>query len=454
MSDHHIERATLLLKTGRAEEALTELGRVLVDDPEDAHAHALQALALSDLGEFSEALEAAQRASGADPEWAFPHYVTARVLLGGNKPRPALAAAEDAVALEPEEEDFHGTVASCHVMLSNWREGLAAAERGLALAPEDEYCTNLRALCLRQLGQVDEATSALESTLANDPDNAWSHQNMGYAAIQDGRYDDAIESFRESLRLDPSDEASRHGLAMALKGRVALYRPIIAWQLFCSKINARLGFGLILGLMILVNVVDKWLGPGSTAGSIVVVAYASFVWMSWAAEALFDVLLFLRNDLRPILTTREKIASLGVVICLVLAAAVLVVRLKFGLAGMEWSALVFAFAAIPMAAWAGLDNTKARAAGLLIAAVALIFASLSFGVQLHALSMIDWDLDLELPTDQAEALGTRVGQKLSFAGQLSFVSIIASVGSSWIMPFLGLVPEGRGGRGQRRRPRG
>lgn len=435
------------------EEALEPLGRALADDPGDAEAHALRALALSDLEDFPEALESAQRASGEDPDWSFPHYVTSQVLLRWGKAKPALAAAQEAATMDPDDEDHHALVSACHANLSQWREGLAAAERGLALAPEHGQCTNLRALCLRQLGEVDEAASALRTSLSDDPENAWTHQNLGFTALADGRYDDAIASFRESLRLDPTDEESRVGLATALKGRVPLYRPIIAWQLFCSKLSSRFGIGLVFGLMIVVNLVRRSLGPDSVIGTIVIVAYASLVWMSWAASALFDVLLFARSDLRPILTSREKAASLGVITCLLLALVALVARLVFGLPGMEWSAGVFAFAAIPMAAWAGLDNGKARGIGLVIAASALLFAGASFALQLYALSLIDWDLGLTGPADEMEALGERVRLSLSRASQLSLVSIVISVGSSWLMPFLGLVPERRGGRGARRRPR-
>ncbi|MFT5733800.1 MAG: tetratricopeptide (TPR) repeat protein [Planctomycetota bacterium] len=434
-------------------EALEQVGACLAEDPNNAEAHALGALALADMEEFPEALESAQRASGEDPEWAFPHYVTAQVLLRWGKKRPALVAAEEAVAIDPEDESYHAMVAACHIGLSHWREGLAAAERGLEVAPEDSQCTNLRALCLRQLGDADEAASALRTSLSGDPENAWTHQNLGFAALSDGRYDEAIASFRESLRLDPTDEQSRVGLATALKGSVPLYRPIIAWQLFCSRLSSRLGMGLVFGLMILVNVVRRWLGPDSTTGTIVIIAYASLVWMSWAASALFDVLLFARKDLRPILTAREKAASFGVIICLLLAMTALIARLKFGLEGMEWSAGVFAFAAIPMAAWAGLDNAKARGVGLLIAIAALLLGCASFGLQLHALSLIEWDLGLTGPADEMEALGERFQLNLSRASQLSLLSIVTSVGSSWLMPFLGLVPERRGGRGQRRRPR-
>ncbi|QDV08138.1 outer membrane protein PgaA [Planctomycetes bacterium Poly30] len=452
MSDA-ITRARLLMGSGRMQEALEPLGRALAENPSDAEAHALRALALADLEEFPEALESAQRASGEDPDWAFPHHVTAQVLLRWGKKRPALAAAEEAVAIDPENENHHAMVAACHASLSQWREGLAAAERGLALSAEHAQCTNLRALCLRQLGDVDEATSALRASLAEDPDNAWTHQNLGFASLANGRYDDAIASFRESLRLDPTDEESRVGLATALKGRVPLYRPIIAWQLFCSKLSSRFGIGLVFGLMILVNVVRRSLGPDSTVGTLVIIAYASLVWMSWAAGALFDVLLFARGDLRPILTGREKAASLGVITCLVLALAALAARITLGLPGMEWSAGVFAFAAIPMAAWAELDNAKARGMGLAIAIAALLLAGGSFALQLHAMSVIDWDLGLTGPADEIEALGARMRLSLSRASQLSLVSIVISVGSSWVMPFLGLVPERRGGRGQRRRPR-
>ena len=99
MSGSAIERARHLLAAGRNEDALEELGRALADDPDDAVAHGLRALALLDLERLDEALESAERAVGADPEHPFGHEVRGWVLLRAGRGKDALASAQEALAL-------------------------------------------------------------------------------------------------------------------------------------------------------------------------------------------------------------------------------------------------------------------------------------------------------------------------------------------------------------------
>lgn len=449
MSDDFAQRASLLLNSGRPDEALRVLDAKLAEDPSNAAAHGLMALCLLDMNEAPRALESAERATGEAPEWGFPRYVHANVLLRMGKAKNALLSAQDAVSLDPEDPDYHALVASCYVAMSKWREALTSAECGLELDPEDDRCTNLRALCLRQLGEVDEAESALRVSLGHDPENAWTFQNLGFAALQSGREDDAIAHFRESLRLDPTDEASRVGLATAIKAKVPLFRPLVVWQMYCSRLSARFGLGLILGFWVLVQVVNRTLPEGSAIGSVVLIIYASFVWLSWAGDSLFDVILLIKSELRGLLTRRERIASLGVLFCIVLAAAILVCRVAFGMPGQEWHALTAAFAAIPMGGWANLSNGRARAVGVTFACVALGAVLVAFGIHLYVLHAASWSMATRLP--EAEFASLR--EAMDRAGTLQGISLITSVVSSWVLTGLGFVPESQGGKGARRRPR-
>lgn len=453
MRSEAVQRAGLLLDQGQSESALEYLAKALAEDPADAGAHALRALALADLGEYEDALESAGRACGEAPDWAFPHYVTARVLLSMDKPGRALEPAKEAIALDPDDEDHYATLSACYVGLSRWDRGLEAAENGLALRPEHVQCTNLRAHCLRMLGSNDEAVEALHTSLANDPDNAWTHQSLGWSAIRAGRFDDAIASFRESLRLDPTDDDARVGLATAIKGKVPLFRPLLAWQLFSAKLSAKLGFGLVIGLVLLNRFIQSQLGPGSTLGTVLLVAYVSLVWMSWAGNALFDVLLLLRRDWRPILTAREKVASFGVIVCLILAAVALGLRAGTGLQGAEWIACAFAFTAIPTASWANMPNAKARNVGAAVALGAFLLALGSLALHVYALDLLGWDLSREVSMRELEELKTAAQPHLERGSQLYLLSVVVSIGSTWLFSALSFVPEGKGGRGTRRRPR-
>ncbi|MEM9379992.1 MAG: tetratricopeptide repeat protein [Planctomycetota bacterium] len=453
MTGSAVERARHLLAAGRNEDALVELGRALADDPEDAVAHGLRGLALLDLERLDEALESAERAVGADPEEPFGHEVRGWVLLRAGRRKDALASAEEALALDPDDVEVHDLVASANVTLRRWRAGLEAAERGLELDPEHARCLNLRALCLRQLGDKDEATTALGTALSNDPENAWTHQNLGMAHLAAGRHEEAIAAFKESLRLDPTDAASREGLATALKARYVLYRPIVAWQMLCGRLSERFGILLVVGFFLLHRVVQSALPEGSLFGKVLLTAYLSVVWMSWAGNAVFDLMLLAQPRLRGLLDARERVSALGVLVCLVLAAWGAVAALAFHGSVAETVALAGAFAAIPMSGWVRLPNGKARAVGIALAATAFGLVAAAASIDLWVTRDIGWDFLFDGVDAVPRADLEQWVARYDTASSLSLASLIVSVGSSWLLTALGFVPEARGGRGARRRPR-
>lgn len=449
MSGSPIERARLLLQSGRNEDALEELGRALAVDPTDAEAHGLRALALMDLKRLPEALESAQQAAGEDPEDAFGHRVLGWVLLRMQKPKPALASAEEALSIDPEDEGLYALQASCLVTLRRWDEGLVAAEAGLEIDPDDVQLTNLRALCLRQLGQRDEAADALRTSLGVDPENAWTHESLGWAAIHEGNKDEAIQHFKEALRLDPSDEGARTGLATALKARIPLYRPIIAWQLFCSRISERFGVMLVVGFFALHYGIQQVLPEGSPLGTVLLVAYGTVVWMSWVGNALFDLMLLSRASLRPILSGKETLASAGVLLCVLLAVASLGLHFYTGSPVEDDVAIAAAFAAIPTAGWVNLANGRAQLVGGLLAVAAFALVLVALAADLSVANWLGMDFRKELGVDEEFH---RMGSRLEWASQAAGISMLVSVGSSWVLTGLGFVPESLGTRGTRRRP--
>lgn len=455
----HSERAVHLLQAGRAEDALEELGKAIADDPEDAHAHALRGLALADLGDRDGAVASADRAIAAAPDWSYPWFAKAHILLS-HAPKEAQGAAEEALRLDPEEPDHHGILAASLVARKKWRAAAEAAAQGLELDPDHDQCLNLRAMALRQLGETDGAANALEVSLANEPENAWTLQNLGYLKLQEGEPEEAARLFREALRLDPEDGDSRAGLGLAIKARVPLFRPILAWQMLCERLSGALGLGLILGLWLVNRLVQSSSLKGTALGTSVLVAYIAFVWMTWAGSALFDVALLTNRSLRPILERREKVAAAGVGTVVVLALASLGMLFWWGGAAFGLPTMALAFAAIPVAGWAPLPNGRARALGAAIGGLAFALAVGSFAAAVlngppapgtGTESVVD-------PVDMDGVTGGAIGSvagptSLEIASTLMAAgSVILSVGASWLLTALGFVPERRGARGKGRRP--
>ncbi|HEU0051966.1 MAG TPA: tetratricopeptide repeat protein, partial [Longimicrobium sp.] len=304
------------MEQGRADMAEAELRQALRDDPHDPFPHALLALCLSRLERGPEALGEARQAVGLAPDFAFAHYAHARVLLEMDRADEAERAIRPAIEIDPDDPDFHAVLAAAHLHRRRWADALAAANEGLRSEPDHVHCTNLRATALVQLGRRDEATIALGDALARDPTDAHTHANQGWALLHRGRPREALEHFRESLRLDPTSPWARAGLAEAMKARNPVYAALLRYFLWMSRLDQRTQWMIVIGGVVGYNFLSRLLSTSPGLKPFVVpliVLYLSWVLLSWTAEQLFNLVLFLDPLGRNALTRDQRLwsAALG-----------------------------------------------------------------------------------------------------------------------------------------------
>lgn len=314
-----IQRAQLLYDQSRYDQAISELRQELTFDPQNAYTHALLALSLCQLKQYGDALLEARQAVHLAPDFPFAHYVTAFVLYRQNKYRDADTALQQAIHFDPYDADFFALRGQIALEQSRWRDALMAAETGLAIESEHMACTNLRATALVKLGQRDAAAVVLESALARDPENAWTHTNRGWAYLNQGDHKRALEHFREALRLEPDNSYARQGIVEALKARNVLYRQLLRYFLWMSRLNKRTQWMLLVGGYIGSNLLrDLSHQNPDLAPSLlpIRIAYFIFVFLIWTAEPLFNLLLRLDPFGRLVLTREQVTASNWIGACL------------------------------------------------------------------------------------------------------------------------------------------
>ena len=312
MMNRHIDRALMLLSQSRHELAEQELRQALSDDPNEARAHALLALCLVERDALDDATSEARMAIHLEPDAPFAHYVMAVVLNKRRHYREALAAIDESLRLNPYDADAHALKASVHLQQSRWRDAARSAEEGLAVDPDHVGCTNLRAMALVQLGQREEAGLTIDAALARNPENAFSHANQGWTLLHAGRPQQAMEHFREALRIDPQLEFARQGIVEAMKARNPVYRVLLGYFLWMGRLDARVQFALILGLVfgqrILRSLMEQVPALAPFAPWILG-AYLLFVVITWIAYPLFNLLLRLNRFGRLALSREQTVAS-------------------------------------------------------------------------------------------------------------------------------------------------
>jgi tetratricopeptide (TPR) repeat protein len=317
----------LLYDQGRYDLAETETRRVLAEQPDEGYAHALLALCLLRRKDFTQALREATEAVRLNPTVAYSHYAAGHVLLAADRHENAMKAAEAAISFEPGAPRNYALLASIHLDRRRWRDALVAAEMGLALDPEHVQCNNIRGMALVKLGRRAEAGATMQQALARDPEDAFTHANRGWALLHERKPKEAMEHFREALRLDPTMDWARAGIVEALKARNFVYRWMLAYFLYMSRLNSRAQWMIMMGgwfgAQLLKQAGERYpaIAPFTTP---LIIAYVVFAVLTWLAEPFFNLLLRISRYGRLALSRAQTVAAncIGSVLLLALLCVV------------------------------------------------------------------------------------------------------------------------------------
>jgi tetratricopeptide (TPR) repeat protein len=311
MTPHH-SRAELLLAQARPADAEKEAGLALAQAPGDPIALTLLARALVDQNREGEALAPADAAVAAAPDWAFVYHVRAYVLLRLGRPKEALPAVEQALRLSPDEDEFHAQRAAVRLALRDWAGALADTEAALRLNAANVFAQNLRATALTRLGRADEADAVGARTLEQAPEDAYSHATQGWTQLHRGDARRAQEHFREALRLRPDFESAREGMLEALKARNPVYRGMLAYFLWMGRQSGRVQWAFVIvtffGQRLVHGLAESQPKLGAVLWPLLVLFYV-FVYLTWTAVPMFNLLLRLDRHGRYVLSRRERAAT-------------------------------------------------------------------------------------------------------------------------------------------------
>jgi tetratricopeptide (TPR) repeat protein len=349
----NLQRGSLLYQQGRHAAAEAEFRLAAAADPDAPEPHAMLALALLEQERWDDAADEARNAIGLAPDWGYAHYVLGKVLLERHLPEEARAAVEEAISLDPTDADAHVLLAAIHFDESRFADALQSAQEALAHDPEHAGGNNLRAMALVKLGRRAEAGATIDATLARDPGNAVTHANQGWTLLESGDRERALEHFREALRLEPDNEWARDGILTALKSKRWLYALVLKYFFLMSRLPPKTQGYVILGGWMGNRALSALSDQNPTLAPFVLplqVLYVFFVFLTWTADPLANLLLRLDPFGRLVLTDDQVRASGWVGGLLAGAIGAAVAALATGTDDLFWLAMVCAFMLIPVAA--------------------------------------------------------------------------------------------------------
>jgi tetratricopeptide (TPR) repeat protein len=380
--------------------------QAVTDDPEDAAARALLALALTHTDKV-QAVAEAKRAVGLGPELGLAHYALGVALLERDEMAAAERAAREALRLDPDA-DSYALLGQVQVRQRRWQDVLETTSRGLELQPEHGLHLNLRAIALANLGLGSAAESAVTDALAADPEDALSHANRGWLLLRRGNAAEALEKFKAALQVDPTLDFARAGMVEALKARSGIYRLLLKYTFWINSFQSRTRWFIVIGLYFAFRTVSGilraqpslWPVLGTLLG-----VYIVFVVTTWIATPISNLLIRLHPLGRLALSRVEIIASNILGTCIAGALLAGLVYLVTQSAGAGDVAVAAGLLAIPIGAtsetYGGRGWRILLGATILIAfcaalAIALVFsgdvegASRAVDIELALVVLFSW----------------------------------------------------------------
>jgi hypothetical protein len=240
-------------------------------------------------------------------------------------------------------------------------------------------------MALNHLGLEDEAAVAIEGALGVEPENALTHANRGWQEVHRGDYERAMTHFREALRIDAELEWAREGVVEVLKARNPIYRVMLRYFLWSSRLSGRATWLFIIGFYVLSRVIRSAIRARPELAPIlwpVYGLYLAFVLMTWIARPLFDLLLRLDPVGRVVLSKKQIAASNWVGAAIALGLVGLVLGLLTGAPSFYLLAAGSGMMTMPIAGAFAADTPRARrvlpAYAVGLGAVAVAAFALSF----------------------------------------------------------------------------
>lgn len=322
-----IERGAQLRQLNRAKEAIVELQKALLIDPNSYDALDELFLCHFELHEDSRAEELVNLLISIAPDNSFPHYYKALVELRKKNYETAETSILQAIEIAPYIATFFGVLSAIFISQYEWKKALDYANQGLELDPENSTCLNYRTQCLTKLNRYDEVDDSIEDTLKSDPYDEYTHANIGWIQLEKNNNEQAQIHFAESLRINPNSSYARQGMIESIKAKNWFYRQFLNYQFFMSKHKKPARLAIIIALFVGYQYLDKLTNdlPILLPFYYLIGFMFYFTWISTPVSNLF-----FRFDTygKIMLTTKEKrcseIVGLGLLIGFIASSFALV----------------------------------------------------------------------------------------------------------------------------------
>ncbi|MFN8282335.1 MAG: hypothetical protein U0U67_03925 [Chitinophagales bacterium] len=355
--DQHIERARNLIHLKRYDQAIPELQKALIIDPNNYVALVLLTSTYIQLKDEQKQDEYTQKLLAAAPDDGVSYYYRAVYLNMIEKPNEAETMIRKAIELEPLDADFFAFLSALYIDKKKWEIALEYANEGLNADPENTTCLNYRTICLTKLNRKEELLSSIEETLANNPEDAFSHANIGWSKLEIGDRNEARMHFMEALKINPNNHHAKEGMKEIIRTKNPIYRFFLNYQFWIAKQQGSMQWIFILG----VYFGTKVIGGLATQYSFLWLPYIAlmfFAYLTWFIEPFANIFLRFDSFGKYALDDDEKMSANIVAVCLLTAIISVVLYFTLHNYMMVYIAIYAATVLIPLGRFYSMSERK------------------------------------------------------------------------------------------------
>ena len=354
MNIEPIELVFELADDGRFDEAIRVLDSLIAEAGPEPRLHALRAFLLIESKRPTEASISIQRALELDANDSYVQHAAGEVALAMSEPGAALAAARRARSVDPENDTFLFLEGRARAMLGQWDEVRTRMDYILAGNPEHEGAAMLRAFALEArsgmkgpLGAADWADLA-----ARFPHNSFMRTGHAWRLLEQGGAREAREQFEQALLIEPTSEWAKQGLVTALKTRYPGYGVLLRYFFWLNTLSSRTQTMLAIGGVIAINMLRGYARANPELRPFVmpvVGIYAIFIFSTWLADPLLNLVLMRHPEGRRVLSDDDRHAgrAVGAALALALVLGLLSAFTPWKAAGL--SAIAVGFTSLTLA---------------------------------------------------------------------------------------------------------
>jgi tetratricopeptide (TPR) repeat protein len=209
-------RAQLLSRLGRTQEAIAEYDQAIAADPNHGEYHLERAELHRRAGDAAAAMADYTAAIEAGPPYPEPYYNRADLEFELGDIEGAVRDLTRVIDLAPDMGDAWINRASAFCQLGRFSEAMHDVTAGLALEPDSAHLHCLRGSLLLGSGELLGAEEALRNAVRLDPALAGGWANLAAVAHARGDTRAALDCLDRALEIEPDAELQRNRELLSL----------------------------------------------------------------------------------------------------------------------------------------------------------------------------------------------------------------------------------------------